>query len=323
METKERVLTMLYAQKGQSVSGEEIAASLGISRNSVWKTVNQLRKEGYEISSKTNDGYTLLGECELFNEYSIAKYARGKYQIELYDVLPSTNDTAKEYASKGAGEGTVIVARAQTKGKGRMGRKFFSESENGLYFSLILRPKISLDKCSFLTVMTAVSVLEAIKETCGRECQIKWVNDIYINDRKVCGILTEASLNMENASTDYAVIGIGINVSIDKDGFNDEIKDIAGAIFDTTDIKNEYKSKLLAKILDNIFLYYESFQVESFIEKYRKSSNLIGENVDVLRGNETIEGKVLDIDNEARLVIEDKAGKIHRFFSGEARVKRK
>ena len=322
METKEKVLCLLYDNRGESISGEEIARMLGISRNSVWKAVNALKEDGYEITSKTNEGYMLSCESEVFNAHSVNKLTGGKYNIRFYDKLPSSNDTAKALAQAGEGEGTVIVVRSQTNGKGRMGRSFISESENGLYFSVILKPTIPLEECALLTVMTAVATQEAIEETSGKDCQIKWVNDIYINDRKICGILTEASLNFENGNMNYAVVGIGINIKEDKDGFNKEIKDIAGAIFDNTPPR-DYKSVLLSTILDKLFAYYNSFCVDDFIEKYREKSNIIGKDVRVYRGNKIVEGVAIDIDKRARLVVKDQNGEIHSFSSGEAQVRKR
>ena len=225
MKTKERVLQILYNSKGSEVSGEEIAKSLCVSRNSVWKSVNSLKKDGYLIYTSPN-GYMLDMQKELFTESNIKKYLKDDRKILLFDIIDSTNNMAKQLAQNGEGEGTVVIAKSQTNGKGRMGRSFISSSENGLYLTIILRPRVSVDKCVNITVLGAVSLCEAIEELCGVECQIKWVNDIYINEKKVSGILTEASINFEGGTMQYAVIGMGINVYEPVGGFDPEIKDI-------------------------------------------------------------------------------------------------
>ena len=200
-----------------------------------------------------------------------------------------------------------------------MGRSFISKSEGGLYFTLILRPKITPDKALDVTVLTAVAVCDAIKETSGKDSQIKWVNDVYINDKKCAGILCEAQFSFEMGMLDYVVVGVGINVVPPKGGFDSEISNIATSIFEN-EAPCGYKALLLATALNNIFKLYYGIEKREYIDKYRKSSNLIGKEVDVYLGSEIIAGTVVDIDENAHLVVNTKDG-IKSFSSGEARVR--
>ena len=238
--------------------------------------------------------------------------------IILLDTVDSTNNVAKQLAQQGCADKTLVIAEKQTQGRGRMGRSFISNEENGIYMSLVLRPDMCISDSVYITVMTSVAVCEAVEELCPVECGIKWVNDIYIGNKKVCGILTEAA--QLTSKLDYAIVGIGINVTEPEGGFNEEIKDIATSLYE----KNApvgIKNRLIAKILERFFHYYSNIKDKSFMNKYREKSNLIGKSVDIYRGNEIITGICVDIDENANLVIE-KNGEYLTFNSGDARVKR-
>lgn len=319
MEIKARVLEMLENNIGNSISGEEIAKELSISRNSVWKAINSLKNDGYKINAQTKRGYELSTENDLFTASSIKKHLKRECEILIYDEIDSSNNTAKKLAQAGMAEGTLIIAKKQTSGKGRMGRSFISNEENGLYMSLILRPTIPANECIDITVIGAVAVAEAIEATSNKKCSIKWVNDVFVDDKKACGILTEASVSFESASLDYVVLGIGINVTEPKNGFNDEIKDIAGAVLEKNIVG--YKSRLCAEIINRFFDYYNEIKNREFINIYKSKSNIIGKDVSVYRGNEIVNGTCIDIDDNANLVV--KSGeKIFKFSSGEARARK-
>lgn len=317
---KEKILEILNNNVGKSVSGQLLAQSLGISRNSVWKIINKLKEDGYNITSQTNAGYTLNASVDIFTENSINSHLKNEHKIIIYDKETSSNTVAKRLASEGADEGTVVIVNSQTAGRGRMGRRFISESDNGLYMSIILRPQISASECVNITVLSAVAVCEAIEETSGRGCQIKWVNDIYIKDKKVCGILTEATMDFELGKLDYAIVGIGVNLSAPKGGFDKEIENIATAIYENKRPCG-YKARLCAKIIEKLFEYYPTLTKKDYIKKYREKSNLIGKEVNVYIGNEIESGTVTDIDENASLVVATKGG-IKKYNSGEARVRK-
>ncbi|MBQ7906550.1 MAG: biotin--[Clostridia bacterium] len=320
MNTKEKVLSILNNNVGRYVSGQTLAQLIGISRNSVWKAVMALKAQGYDISSHASRGYALINPADIFTEENINSYLSNAIPIHIYENAPSSNNIAKELAQAGAKEGTTVVVLSQSAGKGRMGRSFLSSSTNGLYMSVVLRPKIPVDRCVSITVLGAVAVAEAIEEVALCQCQIKWVNDIYINDKKVSGILTEASINFECAGLEYAVIGIGVNISQPEGGFDSEIKDIATSIFKDNAPPN-FKARLCAKILERLFYHYNKIEEREYIEPYRKKSSIIGKSVDVHVGNRIVQGIATDIDEEARLVVKTDSG-VEKFNSGEARVRK-
>lgn len=319
MSLKESVLKILNENRGALVSGGDLAKVLGISRNSVWKAINALKSEGYDITSYANQGYTINSSANVFNACEVEKHLNHHHKLYFYDVASSSNDIAKALAQNGEAEGSVVVVKSQTSGKGRMGRSFISSSENGLYFTMILRPKLLASESLNLTVLGAVALSEAIEKTSGVQTQIKWVNDIYINGKKCAGILSEAQLNFESGMLDYLVIGMGINITPPDGGFDDEISNIATSIY-----KNSapcgYKSQLLAEIINSFFDYYQRIEDKTFIYTYRSKSNLIGKVVDVYQGNQVISGIAVDIDSDARLLVKVD-DKIIPFNSGEARVR--
>ncbi len=318
MKTQEKVLNILYGKVG-FVSGEQIALQIGVSRNSVWKAVNQLREKGYVITS--GGGGYMLENRDIFDKHTIARHLKREHEICIYKKEGSSNSIAKNMASDGAPEGTVVIVESQTQGRGRLGRSFLSSSENGLYMSIVLRPLIPVDECLNITVAGAAAVATAIEETSGVSCGIKWVNDIYINDKKCAGILTEASVDFENGRVQYAVIGIGVNLSPPKGGFDKEIEDIACGVY-----KNEhpsgYKAKLCAQIINNFFNLYERLEKKEYMSLYREKSIIIGKEVDVYVGDKIFCGTVVDVDRNANLMVKCENGEVRTFNSGEARVRK-
>jgi BirA family biotin operon repressor/biotin-[acetyl-CoA-carboxylase] ligase len=251
---------------------------------------------------------------------SIRKNTAGDVAVYVFDTIDSTNSEAKRMLEAGFRGKAIIAADTQTSGRGRLGRSFISNSENGLYMSVILRPNLSPDRCIDITTLTAVSVLEAIEETSNTSPSIKWINDIYINEKKVCGILTESSFDGSRVS--YVVVGIGINIIPPENGFDDSIKDIATSIYEK-DAPKGYKEHLCAKIIDKLIYHYSKIEEKSYMNKYREKSNIIGNEVDVYRGNDIIKGIALDINDNAALVVKTENGEICVFNSGEARVRKR
>lgn len=319
MKIKDKVLARLNASVGEVLSGGELARELGVTRNSIWKAINQLKKEGYDITSQSNQGYALNGMVDIINIEEILQALPKDSQATILDSASSSNDVCKELAQKGASHGSFVIVKSQTNGRGRMGRSFISRSEDGLYLSFILRPNMSADQALNITVISAVALAQAIEETSGAGAQIKWVNDIYINEKKCAGILTEAQLNFECGTLDYCVVGIGVNVSTPKDGFDAEIRDIATAIYENG-APCGYKTNLISKFFKYFFKYYSEIESKKFMSEYKNRSNLIGKNVDVYVGEKIIGGTVCDIDENARLVVKTNDG-IQSFSSGEARVR--
>ena len=229
----------------------------------------------------------------------------------------STNKYAKELAKVGAGEYTVVIADRQTGGYGRMGRAFYSPDSSGLYMSIILRPTIPPDKALYITTAAAASVCQAIEDISGRTCGIKWVNDIYIEDKKVCGILTEAAF--KNANTlEYAILGIGINIYTPNNGFPEDLKHIAGCIYNKpTDTKNA----LAERILDIFTEYYKNLEGKKFLQYYRDKDIVTGNNIKVIKQDISYNARAVSIDEEFRLIVEDDNQTITALDSGEISIR--
>ena len=322
MTTKDKLLGLFEENKGIYFSGEEIARKLCVSRAAVWKAVKSLRDEGYVIDAITNKGYCLSTNTDILSPQGIQKYLKQEYKnmdINVIPVIGSTNDLVREKANEGLEEGYVVISNEQTKGRGRYGRKFFSPSGTGLYMSILLRPKnYSASEAVKVTMIAAVALCEAIEEVSDEKAEIKWVNDIFIKGKKVCGILTEASYGLENGVLDYAVVGVGINVYRPEGGFPEEIKQTAGAIFDNT--QDDLKNHLSASFI-NSFMKYYLLQNDEFVEEYRKRSFVVGKKVMVIMGEDKREALVKGVDDDCRLIVEYDDGKIEYLSYGEISIK--
>ena len=301
------------------MSGEQIALALGISRNSVWKAINGLKAIGYKITA-TQNGYC-LDEAKDFDEFAIKIHLKGKHALYMYKEESSSNTVAKTLCQSGAEHGSVVIVESQTAGRGRMGRSFLSRSENGLYMSIILRPQISADKCVGITAAAAVAVARAIEILGGMKVGIKWVNDIYIGEKKCAGILTEASIDFESGGVQYVIVGIGVNLCPPKCGFDREIEEIACGVYEK-EYPRGFKAKLCAEIINNLFDLYEGLENKSYLVEYKTKSIIIGKKVDVYIGDRMVQGIAIDIDENANLIVADDKGVVHTFNSGEARVRK-
>lgn len=320
MPLKDRVLAVLEENKGRNVSGSEIARSVGMTRSAVWKAVKQLREEGYSICAVTNKGYCLSGECDFLSEQSIVPNLRTKLlgsKIDVFKTIDSTNNFAKSLAQLGAEHGTVVISEVQTQGKGRMGRSFYSPMGMGIYMSIVLRPKLSVEQSLLITSCAAVATAEAIEKISGVDCKIKWVNDIYAGQKKLCGILTEASVNVEQGGLEYAIVGIGLNVQ--NVTFPRNISDVATSIRIETG-KTVSRSMLVAEILNCFEEKLENIRDKSFLEEYRRRSNIIGKRIEITRNEVATEVECLGIDEIGRLVVRFDSGEEKALMSGTVRI---
>ncbi|CRF31443.1 biotin--protein ligase [Brachyspira suanatina] len=315
---KENIISILEYNKGLFISGEKLANDLNVSRAAVWKVIKSLKNEGYDILSVSNKGYALSKETDILSSKIIKdnmpKY-RDKFNFVIYKTVESTNIVARGMAMNGADSGTVVIAEEQTSGYGRNGKSFFSPYGTGIYMSIILNLKKEkkIFNSSFITTAAAMAVSKSIEEISNENTQIKWVNDVFINGKKVCGILTEGAFSFEDGKLDYAVIGIGINVNFPKNGFPEEINNIAVSINKMQNNK-DIRNILIAKILERMYEYY--FNNVAFYDEYKKRSFLIGRKVSLNIDNEEHIVKVLDIDKTFALVAEFQDGKIDRIVSG-------
>lgn len=319
MPLKDKVLAVLEENKGKSVSGSEIAKSVGMTRSAVWKAVMTLREEGYSICAVTNRGYCLAEESDFLSEQAIVPNLRTKAlgrKIDVFKTIDSTNNFAKSLAQLGAVHGTAVVSEVQTQGKGRMGRDFYSPMGMGVYMSVIIRPKLSVEDSLLITSCAAVAAADAIEKVAGLECSIKWVNDIYAGEKKLCGILTEASVDVEQGGLEYAIVGMGINVQ--NNAFPKNLADIATSVRIETG-KTISRSELTAEILNCFENRLETIKDKSFLEEYRRRSNVIGRRIVVLHGGNSEEVDCVGIDGIGRLLVRTDSGEEKALTSGTIR----
>ena len=225
--TKQALLAALSAAQGECISGQQLAQQLGVSRAAVHKAAAALAAQGYALEAAPRRGYRLAGGDPFCAE------AVGEYDapIHLYDKLESSNRTAKTLALEGAPHGTMVLTSQQTAGRGRLGRRFESPAGKGIYLSLVLRPGLPMTEAQAVTVSAAVAVCRAVKRLCGLDLGIKWVNDLYYNGKKVCGILTEAGADIESGQLEWLVVGIGLNLTSRPEDWPEELRPIAGSLY--------------------------------------------------------------------------------------------
>lgn len=330
MPTRENVLKALEENKGFAVSGGELANSLNISRAAIWKAIQELRKEGYRIDAITNRGYCLAPDSDVLSAEGILPYVKRDFMkglIHVFKSVESTNLTAKKMALDGAPAWTVVISEEQTKGKGRLGRSFFSPS-GGIYISFILRPSLKAAKSVLITTAASVAVCEAIEKVTGISCRIKWVNDIYKDGRKICGILTEAVTDFESGNIDYIVLGIGINYNAPQSRFPEEISGIAGSLYEGT--PETGRNRLIAEIINQVLEINEKLLSKDFIREYKNRSFILGKEILIIHaaapngGRNPAEGTpatAVDIDEEGGLVVRHPDGRLETLKSGEVSIR--
>lgn len=324
MSIKDDVLKILLKNKGGYVSGESIANSLQVSRNTIWKTITKIKEDGIKIISSKKLGYMLPIDLDIISVDEIRESLIDELkQIPIYyfNNITSTNDYAKTLAYEKSSEYTLVIADTQTNGKGRMGRTFVSPSGTGVYMSIILYPKTSLETSQLITSCVAVAISKAIDGLCHCNSKIKWVNDIFLEDKKISGTLTEGSIDFETNSFKYAIVGTGINVRSTKNFFDDELSKVATSIEDVIGIQIS-RSRLIAEVLNNVYDQLNNIENKSFIEEYTKRSLIIGKEVIVSEnGTETL-AKAIGIDKNAGLIVQFSDGTTKTLNSGEARIKK-
>lgn len=328
LNVKEQIAGFLEENRGEYISGEQLAKEIGVSRAAVCKAVKRLKEEGFLIEAVTNKGYKLADDTDVLSENVIKSYLTDtSVRIEVLKSVSSTNTVVKERA--GEAEGLVIAAMEQTGGMGRLGRKFCSPSDTGIYFSILLKPQLKTEEVTLLTTIAALSVCEAIEKCSDKKPGIKWVNDVFVDEKKVCGILTQASFGMENLEVEYVVVGIGINVYMPEQGFPDELKNIAGAVFEKR--QGNIKNRLLAETLNSFFRYYRNFADKTFVDEYRNRSIIVGRKIkvigtkDIAAANGGADGRAalaIGIDDDCRLLVRYESGEEEALSTGEISIRR-
>ena len=303
MSIKDEVLKQLEENKGEYISGGQLATNLNVSRNSIWKAIKTLEKDGYSINAIPNKGYCLEPDNDILSPQSIEQYLNYPLDLSVYKTITSTNTVLKEKAEQSAPHGTVLIATEQTLGRGRMGKKFYSPSNTGLYISILVRPDIPADQALFLTTSAAVATAKAIE------------------GKKVCGILTEAAFNIETSKLDYAIVGIGINVCPPEGGFPEDISEIATAIFEKSSDAVNKRSILVGHLLNYFMEYYESFDKRAYLDEYISRSMIIGQPISVLSNGTSRNALALEIDKECHLKVRYEDGSEEWLNSGEVSTK--
>ena len=319
---KNEVLKILLANKNH-VSGQDISANLGVSRTAVWKAISALKKEGYNIESVNNKGYLLLAKSDILNQVEIEQNINSYKlsdapQIIYLDEVDSTNNYARLMADK-INSDFLVVADMQTLGKGRMGRSWSSPTGVGIFMSLCIKPEMAVEKASMITLVTAVSIYDAIEELYPINATIKWPNDIVINSKKISGILTEMSSDMDGIK--YIISGMGINVNNKE--FPDDIKDMASSLLLETGILAD-RAKLIAAVIyhfyKNMNIFLKTGDMSGLKENYENHLVNIGKDVKILDPKGIYQGVALGIDETGALLV-NAEGKIKRIISGEVSVR--
>ena len=279
--TKDKVLAILK-ESDRYVSGEAISRDVGVSRTAVNKAIKALRADGYDIDSINNKGYLLKEAPDALNHAELAGLLSEERlkKVYCYDSIPSTNLKLSELAYAGAEDATVVIANEQTSGRGRRGRSFVSPKDKGIYFSYLMRRAESPEAATEITAWTAVSVARAIEAVCGVPVSIKWVNDLVFNKKKICGILTEMSIENESRAVQSIIVGIGVNVNEEASDFDESLREIASSIYAETGqkVRRAALAAEMVKQLDKMNADFPRGKAE-YLDYYREHSMITGQRI--------------------------------------------
>jgi BirA family biotin operon repressor/biotin-[acetyl-CoA-carboxylase] ligase len=322
----EEILRLLREHPSTSLSGEEISRRLKVSRTAVWKRIQRLRALGYGIEASTRSGYCLIGSPDLLTPAEIKPILKTKWigkTIHHFHTLDSTNSKAYQLALNGAEEGEVVISESQEKGKGRLGRQWFSPPFLNLYLSVILRPNILPHQASLITLLAAVAAADAIREFSGLLPLIKWPNDILLRDRKVAGLLNEIHSEMDRVH--FVILGIGVNLNMDENMFSKEIRAVASSL--KIEMGQTISRKgFLPFFLQELERWYSIFLKEGsavILKAWRDRAHIKGRRVKVTSFGETLVGTAIDVDSDGALILETGDGKRKRVVAGDIDYKEK
>ena len=303
---KEEILRLLRSANGY-ISGQELCNRFGVSRTAVWKAINQLKEAGYEIEAQQNKGYRLMAAPDLMTEAEIKSLMHTEWvakEVLYFDTIDSTNTKAQELAEKGYPSGTLVVADKQESGKGRRGRSWVSPSGTGIFMTLMIKPDINPNNASMLTLVAALAVAKAITSVTGEEALIKWPNDIVVNGKKVCGILTE--MNAQFDYINHIVVGIGINVH--NESFPEEISQMASSLMIEAGGKRFHRAQIIAETMSYFEQYYDTFlktqDLSALVREYDELLVNRNKSVRVLDPKEPFDGKAMGITPKGELIVD-------------------
>ena len=317
----------MFKEKDGFVSGEEMSRRLGITRAAIWKKIKALREKGYVIEGSTAKGYRLIKTPE-FSVEELKILVKGDFgkEIIFHESLDSTNTLAMELAEKGVSHGTVVIADRQLKGKGRLGRTWFSPPKGNIYMSVIVRPEIEPKDATLLTIMSAISCARAVRNSTGIEVKIKWPNDLMVSERKLGGILTEMKSDQDRIV--FAVIGIGINVNASLDAFPSDVRAAAASVIEELrkgkgikgDSPEISRTLIIAAILNELERWFKVLikggRIQ-LINEWKKLSSTLGRKVKIVSGKDTFSGIAEDIDEEGMLILRLPSGGLKKISAGD------
>ena len=320
MSSRDEMLALFLKHPGEYVSGAAAAEELHISRAAVWKAVESLRSGGYHIDAAPRRGYRLSEENDILSPEGLSEEIGPlieKEQIRVFGELPSTNRTAKELAVAGARHGTVVIADCQSGGSGHYARRFYSPG-GGIYMSVILRPEqMPWYEPSRITLAAAAVTAESIEALCGVSPGIRWINDLFLDGKKICGILTESASDLESGILEWIVVGIGINFAVRAGEFPEKIRDRAGSIYPCGH-PGVSRMRLAGRILRDLLTAGDR-KPEEWIHSYRRRLLMKNEIVLLHSAGRTEKVRLIDIDEKGRLIARHGDGTIHLYTAGEIR----
>lgn len=320
--SREQVYQLLRAREGSFLSGQELSRELGISRAAVWKAIDSLRRDGYTIEARTGLGYRLTAAPDALVEREVRRYLTVDCpDLRCMEEIDSTNSYLKREALEGAPHGTVAVANCQRAGRGRMTRSFLSPPDRGVYLSVLLRPQLPPQALLGATGMTAVAVCNAVERVSGVRPGIKWTNDLVLNGKKLCGILTELALEGETGMTQSLVIGVGVNVSHTREDFGPEVADMATSL--ALEGCKVSRAALAAAMIGELYRLSDSLggSLTQWVEAYRRDCVTLGRPVQLLWTQGRERAYALDVDDQFGLVVRRESGEVTTVRTGEVSVR--
>lgn len=326
--SKQTMLALLRAHPGEFVSGEQASQKLGISRTAMWKAVDTLRKEGFEIEARTGLGYRLVSAPDLLTEPEIRACLKPTEivgsELHCFEEIDSTNTYAKKIALTGASDGSVVVADCQTAGRGRMERRFQSPKGKGIYLTALLRPDLPPERLMLVTALAGVAVCQAVEQVCGLHPGLKWPNDPVVGGKKLCGILTEMSLEGESGRLQYLVLGIGLNVLQQPEDFSPDVAEMATSLLQATGKPVSRAALAAAEIeaIDRLYTALRTGDLSEYLAAYRRDCVNLGKTVQLIApdgSRETV--TAVGIDEDFGLVVRDGDGNERTVRSGEVSVR--
>jgi BirA family biotin operon repressor/biotin-[acetyl-CoA-carboxylase] ligase len=322
---RKKILEVLINSKDKFISGEEISKSIGVSRTAVWKHIKKLKEEGYKIESVPKRGYMFIKEGDKLDSNLLSIDMKSKVigkNIIHFDSIDSTSNHAKAIALKGAKEGTVVIAEEQTKGRGRLGRSWLSPKGQGIWMSIILRPDIIPTHAMKVTQIVAAAITKALRKFTKDDVLIKWPNDIVLHKKKVCGILTEMSAEIDKVN--FVIVGIGVNANMDETILPKDLEDKAVSLAKYMD-DNISRREIVKEILyefEKLYMdFIESKSIHKSINICRQYSATLNNPVRIISKDGEVKARAIDLSEDGQLIVEYEDGRVEKVFSGEVSVR--